>query len=265
VPVTIAPEEVHEQIAQAFARADAWAALPPPAGDRVVSLRDGGQGTGIPVHPLGALSARQRVLPFGPTIDRYGTSVVEPVSFSLAGFRVAGSATTAAAEDLHDDFAPGQFMSLTDDEKLARPAFESLRSGGRVPVSSFRLPADRPAGVAVQADYEEAIVDTEPATGERQSRRPSGNAAALPSALIAMLAGNGASGRAETRQAGAAQFAGRRLDVAIKPERYIVAGADTLAPVAGSAPESAAEAHDRMGRRGARAAPAQVVPAREAA
>jgi hypothetical protein len=51
----------------------------------------------------------------------------------------------------------------------------------------------------------------------------------------------------------------------VTPERYVVADADTLASVPGSAAESAAEAHERRRRAMPASAALQVVPAREAA
>lgn len=261
------PLEVLKEIAEAFSRADSWVALPPAEAERVVSLRDREPGATVLVHPLGSLSARQRVLPLGKSIDRFGASVVAPTTFALNGFRLTpDAATTAPAEGLYDDFAPGQFASLTDDERLARPAFESMRSGGRMAVASNPVPSDPSQGVSAEIGYEEWVVDVEPETGLRGETQPPGaKPAAIPGVVLASLVHGGAAASAETRVSGSAQFRGADVAVTVLEERYRVAGADTLAPVTGAPVESSAEAHDRLAKRSRTSPPAQVVPAREAA
>ena len=189
---TISPGDVLKSVSDAFASADAWAALPPREVDKVVSLAERQPSDGVVVHPLGALSARQRVLPLGQTIDRFGTSQVAPTSFTLNGFQIGVSAaTTRQAEDLHDDFPPGQFKALSDDERVARPAFESMASGGRVAAKLFRLPTTRPGGYSGGGDYDEAVVDVEPTTGS-SSAAPLKPNAAIPGTTLHALAGGGA-------------------------------------------------------------------------
>jgi hypothetical protein len=254
------PVEVLTELVKAFVSDDAWATLPPAEADRVVSIADRQPGDGIPVHPLGSISARQRIVPLKQTIDRFGTSVVKPTAFTLKGFEVEGAPGVVPPEsELYDDFSPGQFLSLTDDERVARPAFESMRSGGSVKATRFRVPADRPGGVAAQSGYEEAIVDVEPATGARDATDIKGKAAELPAEALAALVQTGAAAHAETRSNGPRGFRGPAMAVGVAGERWVVADADTLMPVAGAPSESAAEAHERLDDRAASAAPAVVV------
>ena len=263
-PAEISVSGVLDEVAKAFARADAWATLPPAEADRVVSVRDREPGEAIHVHPLGALSARQRVLPLGQTIDRFGTSIVKPTAFALKGFQVGGGATVPAGTELYDDFAPGQFLSLTDDERVARPAFESMRSGGSVNAKRFRVPSDDPDGVPGQSGYQEAIVDVEPGTGVRSATLAGGKRVEIPGEVVAALVHGGAAAHAETRSNGAREFRGPAVEVGVVGERYVVADADTLIAVAGTPAESAAEAHERLGKRSPEAVPAAVVPVGEA-
>jgi hypothetical protein len=261
----ISRADVLAKVLEAFSRPDAWAALPPADANRIVTLGDQSPSAGIAVHPLGALSARQRVLPLGKVVDRFGAAIVPATTFKLNGFQYSAGTTSAAAEELYDDFAPGQFAALTDDERLARPAFESMRSGGSVSFTGMALPDDATAGVASTIGYKEAIVDVDPASGDKSTNAPGAQAAALPDDSLAQLVHGGAAAAAETRVSGSAGFRGPDLAVTVQSERYVVAGADTLSPEQGAPPESSAEAHDRLGKRATAAPPAQVVPAREAA
>ena len=255
----MAPADVLAEILTAFGRADAWAALPPAEAGRVVTIRDHEPGATVVVHPLGSLSARQRVLPLGKTIDRFGAATVAPTTFTLAGFQRAAGQTDPPAEHLYDEFAPGQFTALSDDERLARPAFETMRSGGRVAFTGMALPDDARLGVPGAADYAEAVVDVDPETGTGSVSAPGGQAARIPDAALASLVHGCAAAAAQTRVSGAEGFRGPRLGVAVLPERYAAASADTLTRLAGAPDESSAEAHDRLARQHSTDPPAQAV------
>jgi hypothetical protein len=131
-PVLLPPPDLEHELRLAFQRPEAWAVVPPAAaaGSPVILspyanklLAEGGR-----VHPHGRLAARQRVLPFGIDIQRFGRTPVEPAqrwdieSATLGGANALGGVT-------HDEFAPGQFRDLDEDEQLGSPAFESYRSG----------------------------------------------------------------------------------------------------------------------------------------
>jgi hypothetical protein len=237
------PTELLNQLLTALGRSDAWAALPPEDAARVVTLCDQPSNGRVRIHPLGSLSSRQRVLPFDKEIQRFGAAEVAPTTFTLNGFRIGSSqATYTPAEQLLDDFAPGQFSPLSDDERLARPAFEAMHSGGRVSVLGFRTPSTPP--VATTDDYDAFVVDDEPLTGSRTAAPAALGTARIPGGAFKLLVSGGAAAHAPTRSGGATDFAGGEdLSVGVKPERYVAADANTLIP---SQPggTSAAEAHD---------------------
>ena len=97
----------------------------------VEALKQAGHEWQFPATRENAVAARQRLLPLGKTIERFGAAIVAPVTFTLTGFAVGGP-SQVVAEVLLDDFAPGQFTGLTDDQRVTRPAFEAMQSGGRV-------------------------------------------------------------------------------------------------------------------------------------
>jgi hypothetical protein len=267
VPIIKPRAELIDEVVAAFSREDAWAALPPPDGARVVTLRDQPSAPDrVRVHPLGALSARQRILPLNKVIERFGPAEVEPTTFSLDGFSIGASVSADdPAEELYDDFAPGQFTPLTDDEKTARPAFESMQSGGRVAVSAFRVPTHPPTTAGI--GYEESFVDAEPALLSRVATAMIGIPATLPSAAIAGLTQGGAAAHAATRVDGAAVFRGRAVAIGVKGERYVAASVDTLvADDASGNGTSAAEAYDVLRAQGgtSQGAPGQAALAHEA-
>ncbi|GAB7109960.1 hypothetical protein JCM4814A_82750 [Streptomyces phaeofaciens JCM 4814] len=153
------PADLRRRLEEAFARPEAWSALPPAGGDRIPVLLSPAAnrqiGEGRRVHPHGGVVARQRVLPFGVDIERLGPSLVEPAeqwdvaSASLGGEEADAGATT-------DGFAPGQFRRLTDDEQLAAPAYDTYRSGVRF-VADTSEP-DEDAFVTASLDWETKVV-----------------------------------------------------------------------------------------------------------
>ena len=255
-PLVMEPKELAQQLSDALARPNAWAALPPETDDRIVALRNQPGGGRTLVHPLGALEARQRVLPLEKRIERFGAAIVEPTIFRLTGFDL-GTGIEPPRDTLRDDFAPGQFTPLTDDERVARPAFEAMLSGGVVKVAAFAVPADEPTGRTVTTNYEEAFVDFEPeieslvATTIAAPLDPgylSKLSAQLNPVTIGHLASGGAAAFAATRAGGAADFASKRLAIGVRGERYVAAGLDDLTPLAGAPADgtTCAESHDQL-------------------
>ncbi len=234
---------------KAIERPDAWSALPPIEGAKIVSLRDSPTAGTVAVHPLGTLTLRQRVLPFGKVLSRFGTAVVDNVTIEIAGVTIGSSTVRHAprAQDATTDaFAPGQFEALTDDERLARPAFEYMRSGNNLQPVGGGLPVDGAGGIAGGAEYEEVIIDVEPLSLERGGRAPR-TAAALPTiGILSALVKGSASARATTGSSGADQFAGAKHSIGVLPERYVVANANTLDSAPNSSGVSCSEATDAL-------------------
>jgi hypothetical protein len=118
-------------VVAALQKPGSWRSAPPDQGDRVAHLTPVDHGGGILVHPLGAFEVRQHAVPLETTIDRVGRHPVSEPRVNLGEPTIDGQAVSAIsyATDL---FAPGQFLDLTDDEKLSRPAFERFPSGMRL-------------------------------------------------------------------------------------------------------------------------------------
>jgi hypothetical protein len=118
-------------VADALRKPEAWHGTAPDQGDRVARLRQVEVAGAILVHPLGAFELRQHVLPLETHLDRIGQHPVTEPRVDL-GAPTIGELPARAVSETTDRFAPGQFLDLTDDEKLSRPGFESLPSGMRL-------------------------------------------------------------------------------------------------------------------------------------
>ena len=146
-----------------------WAAqLPESAADTLFSLRAITVGDGeLLVHPLGSLSFTQRVVPLSTTIERFGTARPK----DAARFDVAvtlDARPTSVQKVIDEQFAPGQFFALGDDDRLNRPSFTALPAGQYLAGSTTER--DRWLVRAAALDYEQKVVDAPDAAVPRTLR-----------------------------------------------------------------------------------------------
>ncbi|MGN6152417.1 MAG: DUF6603 domain-containing protein [Lysobacteraceae bacterium] len=229
-PAAMRPlDELRRQLAAEIARAENWAALPTADADAVVVLRkvEAVPGT-VLVHPLGGLGFRQRTLPLGKVLRRFGTATVsDPGAFAIAGLALGGTAVGSRGVD--DDFAPGEFEPLSDDEKLARPAFETLPAGVEATPAGPWLP--RSLRAPVTPGFEETVVAPNGGTTGGASTQP-GLGFVQP----------------DPRRFGDAGAAAIR----VRPERWVLADPDTLQTPPGGEAAHAVLADAQRGRADAR-------------
>jgi hypothetical protein len=199
-----------------------WSAQLPADGHSLVTLRavDPAAGTGgdVLAHPLGRLSVEQHVLPLDVDISRYG-GVSPPVRRFTLSAVLLGTQEAAGWTPTRDAFPPGQFLDLTEDEKLSRPAFEQLPSGCTDIVSS-----DLAAGPAVTGGgaYDTVVVDAEDRAATQADYT-------VHSGVVPALVAVGAAARTPMATGGRARYAGPPLGVAVDDPRYRVVSADDLA------------------------------------
>ncbi len=79
-------------------------------------------------HPGATLNINQNVCPLGLTIQRFGADAPAGDSlFTITSVTADGAAQTPTS--ITDEFAPSQFLNLSDDDELAAPSFETFDSG----------------------------------------------------------------------------------------------------------------------------------------
>ena len=218
-------------LAAALGSDDAWAAQRPTTGAMDVTLGPSA-GDDLLVHPLGRFTVRQRTLPLGTAITRFGTGVPagNDTRFEIVAMQVGSTVSTGPA-GLRDDFAIAQFVDLTDDQRLSRPAFEPLPAGAQGTVPGYRLPvADssrQVIGVDAEPVYDDAIIDVTD-TGKQRRPRPPGTAPATPERALAGLLDAGAAGRAATRAVGDPRAGGPDRRAGIIAEGWVEVPYDHL-------------------------------------
>lgn len=110
-----------------------WQALPPPGRQQLIFLREEEnvpqeEAETLRMQPEGALSVSQSVLPLELRLDKVGDQPVSGQREFAVDALVNGQAV--GMDTRNDEFAPGQFLKFTKDEKVALPPYERFRSGG---------------------------------------------------------------------------------------------------------------------------------------
>ena len=132
---------------------------PPVGGHALVTLAPPPSGVAL-AHPLGVVTIAQKAVPFDVEIDRIGTRLLSEgkARFTVDDVLVGGKSATAQ-ERVTDHFARGQFMELSEQQKLEGRSFEKFTNGVRVGSSAYTVAN---TGTAVKADYEVEILEPEP-------------------------------------------------------------------------------------------------------
>jgi hypothetical protein len=132
--------EVIEKIVTALSAPEAWHAELP-GSDPLVTLRTVEADKDVLAHPLSSLVGVQKVVPLGIDIDRVGKSVpTDGHHFDITTATVgSGGGETVGFREEH--FARGEYLDLTEEEKLSTPSFERFRAGVSVATDDYGVPA----------------------------------------------------------------------------------------------------------------------------
>jgi hypothetical protein len=128
---------VGDKIAEQLSDPGKWSATLPSGRSPMVTLgAASAPANTLLAHPASELTGAQKICPLGITLSRVGRSRPEGGDrFSIARADVGGTEMPLVA--YRDHFAVGEFLDLKDEEKLARPSFESFDSGVVISSSAY--------------------------------------------------------------------------------------------------------------------------------
>lgn len=201
-----------------------WAAQAPTTGPALVSLRELPATGDLLVHPLGDLSVRQRVVPLGITIDRFGNTTPSGDRRFTIGAVALGDARPDDLVPVFDYFAPAQFIEISDSDKLRRPSFELMEAGLRIGGGLSYGGQNDPALIG-EATLEYEVAGPEAPPGARE--------VAVYDVAVEELAAVVALDRqrAPLQRTGRARYAAPGAQIAVPEPRYLVVSSTDLAPV----------------------------------
>ncbi len=128
----LAPIVVLLRLTEALGNPGNWRAVLPPGIPQSVSLRELTPDPAVlVVQPFGALEVSQKVVPLDLTISRFGAQRPDHgTTFRITDVGLGPHPAETAA--VTEQFAPAQFLDMSDAEKLSRKSFERFHAGVRV-------------------------------------------------------------------------------------------------------------------------------------
>lgn len=143
-------------------------------------------GNQVVVHPQGTLAVSQKVVPLNINISRFGNCRPDPDGYSYFSIDISyPSQSNLPKTDLKEYFAPNEYFSLSESERLNRPSFELMTAGAQVTSTSNALTSG--GYRARQYDYETTVMDS------RRNPVKMMNPTHLETALLKPLSGGNAS------------------------------------------------------------------------
>ncbi len=150
--------KVGEKIAQALSAESSWHAELP-SGNPLVTLRTVDTSGDVVVHPLGALVGVQKVAPLDIDIDRVGRSVPsDGKRFTIDRATIGTGTPQANPPTRQEHFARGEFIDVSEEDKLAKPSFERFDAGVVVSTDDFVVPAAAASQVVFEPEWETEIL-----------------------------------------------------------------------------------------------------------
>jgi hypothetical protein len=202
-----------------------------------VSARDVQNAAAVVAHPLARLEVHERTVPLGMDIARVGGAPLAGANhFAITGYRIG--ATLVPRDNVQDDFAPAEFLDMSDDDKLAQPSFERHDAGVRLKGGPDMVKCGPP--VAKDITYETFFIDE--AGGEPRTDAGTPPQKWLLTDLLTVL-GTGSAARATMMRAGNRRYTAPGNPIRVAEPAFVLVDADTLAP-AGIGPASGATYSD---------------------
>jgi len=152
---TLPDVAVLPKLLEALAKKDNWRAELPAQSGLQVTVRDLAALDDVIIHPAGTLIVSQKIVPLDITIQKFGNTKPQDADrFTISS--VSTGATLLETNKVRDQFAPAQYLEMSDSEKLSRKSFEKMVSGAKVR-SSEKIKATHVVGREIK--YEQIIID----------------------------------------------------------------------------------------------------------
>jgi hypothetical protein len=130
-----------------------WSATLPDGATAAVSLvtQDPSDKT-LRVHPMGTLQVKEKIVPLDLPITRYGNATpADGTEFSIDSVQI--NTQPENIQKVPDYFAAGQFLTLSDADKLSKPSFEKFDAGVIIGSSAVKQGQDSHRPVTYQEHY----------------------------------------------------------------------------------------------------------------
>jgi uncharacterized protein DUF6603 len=131
-PALLPPPDLGPVLAAALANPSAWVTSPQQGDTSMITLSAQAAKSvqdGQMMHPLGQLTVHQRAVPLGIQISRYQNQPIPAQTWNIVAADLTANTPATLGAQTFDEFAPGAFLNLSQDEKLTYPSFDNMLSG----------------------------------------------------------------------------------------------------------------------------------------
>ncbi len=163
-PALPAPVDVQPLLTAALVDPRNWSGELPAGEGARVAFRSAPTSNTLRVHPLATVAVRERVVPLDMKLEAFGTApITGATEFSVTAVR-RGTSTAIPSQPIVDAFALAQFVHMSDDQKLAAPAFVDKPAGLRFSASGVAFAAEPALDAAVT--YETVVIVPGPSAAQ---------------------------------------------------------------------------------------------------
>ena len=209
----------------AFADAKNWTVLLPERQGVPVTLRERDPAGASVLHPFGGVRSRQTVVPLNTGIERFGNTapdflgpfVVDEVALKTPGGDPAATRTVKPARFVKEQFAPGQYFALSDEEKISRPSFELRDAGVELTWEQFEAGSAFAAGPAIATDWEYDTIEIDVASAARSAA-----AATIAPELAGQWLAGAAGRQSRLDEPGSARYVGTTQKLTVTDASYVL-------------------------------------------
>jgi hypothetical protein len=244
-PVAIPGVDAGKLLKEALEQDESWGAQLPTGVETLEALASQAAGDKtLLVHPMGSLEVRQSALPLAIELQTVGGAPIAQESKSYfdiervvaarkkvsedTGEDAKEDATALSIAEVKEDFARGQFITLTDSERLTLPAFEEMKAGASMGTGSISFGAI----VEQSPDYETTLIGEDLTScptelGDQGLREEAASTMRLSSPL-----GASAAALCELRRTGRRKYAVPRPKlVKLAEQRFQVIDTESAQPI----------------------------------
>ena len=195
-PATVTQTDVRTLLATEITRAENWSTALPPAADALVTLAPRVGDTTPVAHPFSRLTFSQTVVPLGLTLEKFGDTVIKGTNrFDVTKVTVGGQ-TVASPTFVQEHFARGQFLNMSEEDKLTKPSFEEMSAGVEFSSVSYHISA---SSLSFPMEYETVYLDIDPLKPGVTRPEPALTKMRPSHDLVQTLAAQGAAAQAPQR------------------------------------------------------------------
>jgi hypothetical protein len=153
--------KIADKLAEEVGKVANWSAQLPQGGDGYLTLAEIRPGADLLAHPLGSLTFQQKLVPLELRLAKASGSKIDGANeFSGGKLQLKQGESVVPAKlpaTRTDFFAAAQFLDMSQDDKLAKPSFESYAAGYELRDDDYDLGEIQEETL----DYEEADLGAE--------------------------------------------------------------------------------------------------------